>query len=282
VARFVMEKNSTAAIAKINELLEDGYDLEVFNKSLVNYLRQLMLLKIDPALGKYFSFEMPKEQADKMLGLAKISELAQILSALNLFLEAQSKIASFILPQLPLEIAIIKATHTFPAENPVESIQYKVSSIKPATETKKNPLPSSEEIIQIVEKRMPESNGKSVDLYTIKQNWNKLLVAIRPFNHSISALLSNCQPQKTEGQTLTLATPYQFYQERLNEGKNKLTLEEVFSKILGVNLRVAVVLDQALAIRNTQSEMEEVKKPEREQNPLLDSALEIMGGKIVE
>lgn len=284
LARLILEKNSASAIMKVNELLEDGYDLQVFNKTLINYLRQLMLIKIDENLKKYFSFEMPEEQTRELIELAKTTELQEILIAINLFLEAQNKISSFILPQLPLEIAIIKATRTFPelrimnqeSSEDNSKLQPKIQNLK---ETKGNSSPVIEQFNNTEAEKI-NSPASTTDISIIRQNWNKLLIGIRPFNHSLSALLSNCQPVSIKNNLLTLATPYDFYRERLNEDKNKLTLEKVFSKILGFNICLCVNLDKSLAPKEEMASADQ--KSPSEQNSLLDSALEIIGGKIVE
>lgn len=292
MAQLILEKKSSEAVGKINELLEEGYDLQVFNKSLINYLRQLMLVKISPELEKYFSFEISKEQLKKMADLAKNAELSQILSAINLFLEAQGKISSSILPQLPLEIAIIRATQTFPVEKR-ESIKYDGEDIKKdLAGTGLKPAPHSVQT-KPVDSKISETdckpisteektsqNEKDIDIYTIKQNWNKLLVEIRPFNHSLSALLSNCQPIKTEGNQLFLATAYSFYFERLNDHKNKLTIEDVLGKILGSKIRVNIILDKDMAPVKEDSSVPAISPSE--QKSLLTDALEIIGGKVVE
>ncbi|HRY82271.1 MAG TPA: DNA polymerase III subunit gamma/tau [Candidatus Moranbacteria bacterium] len=283
-AEMILEKNSSGAIAKVNELLENGYDLEVFNKSLINYLRQLMIIKIDPALKKYFSSEMTSERLEKMAELSKKAELSQIISAINLFLEAQSKISSFILPQLPLEIAIIKATNTFPeeirSENDEEISKIKTQISKPQLknqnlEEKDNNLA----IEQFNNIKTEEKNEtvENIDMSTVRSNWLKLLIDIRPFNHSLSALLSNCQPTKTEGNIITLGTPYSFYCERLNDKNNRLTVEEVFSKILKSQIKIRIEIDKNLVLKK-----EEEPPKKSEQNSLLTDALKIMGGKVVE
>jgi DNA polymerase-3 subunit gamma/tau len=162
VAEMIFNKDSSGAIAKINELLENGYDLEIFNKSFVNYLRQLMIIKVDPNLKKYFSAEATGEHLDKMIELSKKAELAQIISAINIFLEAQNKISTFILPQLPLEIAIIKATHTFPAQpfnppaqltQPQNLAQKKISN---------PPHPQADENIQKAEEKEKNTNNETI------------------------------------------------------------------------------------------------------------------------
>ncbi|MFZ2975408.1 MAG: DNA polymerase III subunit gamma/tau [Candidatus Moraniibacteriota bacterium] len=295
MAEMIVKKNSSSAISKINELLENGYDLEIFNKSLVNYLRQMMIVKVDANLKKYFSAEMTTERLEKMVQLCETAELPQIISAINFFMEAQSKISSFILPQLPLEIAVIKATHKFP----VESSEYEVESeenSKLKTQNSKMQIKSQNieepkknddnEIIDRLDNIKTEeleqenelSDGEDLDMEKVRANWKKLLIDIRPFNHSLSALLCNCQPTQTKKNILTLATPYDFYRERLNDANNKLTVEQVFSKILESTIRIEIVIDKNL-IPKTQEEQPPKKS---EQNSLLTDALEIMGGKVVE
>ncbi len=301
VATALLKKDSAGAIAKINKLFEDGFDLQVFNKSLINYLRQLMLLKIDPKLKKYFSFEVPEEQIEVMLVLSANAELAAMLDAINFFLDAQGKISASVLPQLPLEIAIIKATHTFPAPLVAKNIPYNLSSGKPnavkhesQSMNKETNNKQDEKIIQDtkniseaeisqdpeLDHQQNQTANISLDMGDVKSNWKKLLIDIRPFNHSLSVLLSNCQPIKLVGAEITLATPYDFYREKLTEHKNKLTVEEVFSKILKAHIRISIVQDKALIIKK-QDAVAVAEKPS-EQDSLLDSALQIMGGKVVE
>jgi hypothetical protein len=80
-----------------------------------------------------------------------------------------------------------------------------------------------------------------------------------------------------EKNELTLSTPYEFYCERLKDAKNKLTVEEVFSKILECDIRINLAMDKNMAVKK-----KEEPPKESQQNPLLDDALEIMGGKVVE
>lgn len=290
IAKMVIEKNTAEAIGQINKLLDNGYDLSVFNKSLINYFRQLMLLKINEKLSDFFTYEMTKEQIENMKKIAISAELPDILLAINLFLEAQNKINSFILPQLPLEIAIIMATQKFPEEN----IKYDVSSIKPEenNQPKNNPpFPPGENVqgtgegvskLENKKKLTEKKQNSSLDIDFVKNNWNKLLAEIKPYNHSLNAFLSNCKVIKVEGAAITIATPYDFYREKLDEPGNRLTIEKVFSSILGSKVSVSIITDKSIAIRKSEhTENKELEKSGT-QDPLLASALEIMGGKIVE
>lgn len=300
VAQMIIECDPTTAISKINKLLEDGYDLEVFNKALINHMRQLMLLKINPKLSEYFSFELTQEQIEKMSRLAQKAELPKIIMAINLLLEAQNKITSFILPQLPLEIAIIKATHTFPTINSEQKTEIKEQRAEnnkkiPSEEKLRDNIIIKEDLkkdplLPLVgegDQRSDEGYKKEIknnidlDVDIVRSNWNKLLVDIRPYNHSLNALLTNCQVTEVKGNKINIATPYDFYRERLNENSNRLTIEKVFSNILGTEISIETSVDRSLA-KKPQTESDPDPEKKSHQDPLLDSALEIMGGKIVE
>jgi DNA polymerase-3 subunit gamma/tau len=306
VAEEIVSKNTGRALEKINELISGGYDLQIFNKALINHFRQLMLLKIDENFKSYFTRELTEDKIEKLVAQAKKSELPQIVATIDLLLVAQNKIFSFLLPQLALEIAIIKATQQFPAPVPVASIKYDVSSInagtspvaKISTVEKQIAAPLSAHKIEPDPKPAQSQSQQTksaainpdieIDRDLLKSRWNRLLIEIRPYNHSLCALLTNCQIKTTDGNVITLATPYEFYKEKLDDPQNRLTIEEVFSKILELAVRIQVVVDKTLApVQNSAADEEileakEKEKSTHEQSSLLSSAMEIMGGKIVE
>lgn len=304
-AALILEKKSGAAISKINSLVEDGYDLEIFAKTFVNYLRQLMIVKIDPNLKKSFSSELSGEQMKILEDLGKKAELPQIISAIDFFLEAKEKINRSPLPQLPLEIAVIKSTQTFPAAAKEKIIRYQEENssgekkIPPVDNAETNPEKSDDKSVSIssnansptveqIENDKPEIavlNQSDLDISKVKENWPKLLSEIKPFNHSLSVLLSSCQITDVSGATISLATPYEFYEARLSDAKNKLTIEEVFSKILGSKVTLRISVDKNLIPQKPEETDQPADNASHNQagrqDSLLTDALEIMGGKVV-
>ncbi len=292
IAEMIITNNSTGAIRKINELLENGYDLQIFTKSLINYLRQLMILKVNPELKSFFTYELTSESLKKMQSLAEKTDLLKIITAINLFLEAQGKISSFILPQLPLEIAIIKATHTFPTflkSDPQKYTKQNITSEKKRiNENSALSILNAKETITPIEKLEvikdteiePSNDAKETNLTEAKAKWNKLLNDIKPFNHSLKALLSNCQIAGVKGTEITIATAYDFYKEKLNDPVNRLTIEQVFGKILGLKICIKTVTNTEAGIKDAPRD---TLSEERigQQDELLSSALEIIGGKVV-
>jgi len=287
IGKAILEKKSSLAIAQINELLDNGYDLAVFTKSLINYLRQIMLLKVDPELKKYFSYEATNEKIEAMLGLASKSDLIAITQAIDIFSEAKNKISAFMLPQLPLEMAVIKATGIIPASSQAVTSP-EIIEEKPTAPPVKNIPPKKSPTEKAFEKTPEETEpksdslGKEVTLEEVTKNWSQLLIDIKPYNHSLGVLLTNCQAVATEGNKIILATPYEFYKEKLEIPSHRLTVEEVFGKILGLPILLKINIDKTILPKKSEEAEKKSQEEPKENGNLLDSALEIFGGKVVE
>jgi DNA polymerase-3 subunit gamma/tau len=108
---FLCDKKASDAINYLNKITEKGLDVGEFAKTLINYLRKALILKIMGAEGSsnqssgYLSgltkeeIEKLKEQSGKFqeIGLRKV---------IDIFLQAQNKMKYSPIPQLPLELAI--------------------------------------------------------------------------------------------------------------------------------------------------------------------------------
>jgi DNA polymerase-3 subunit gamma/tau len=109
---FLTQKKSIEAINFLNEIIEKGLDLQEFSKSLINYLRQALILRL---IGETTSKPdnpiitgLTKEEFSKLQSQAFIFKERELQKIINLFLEAQNKMKYSPIPQLPLELAIIE------------------------------------------------------------------------------------------------------------------------------------------------------------------------------
>jgi len=107
---FLCQKNSSGAINFLNEIAEKGSDLEEFAKTLINYLRKALILKIMGIDGNPIISGLTKEELQKLNEQAEIFNEEELRKILNLFLEAENKMKYSPIPQLPLELAIIEST----------------------------------------------------------------------------------------------------------------------------------------------------------------------------
>ena len=295
MAEQLLANQASESLALLNQIASDGFDLDVFCKSLLNYLRQLLIVSVDPNLVKTFSFELTGEQMEKIKLLAKKGETKNILIVINAFLEAKTKIKSSFIPQLPLEIAIVRSTgrgaFDLPQSGP--AAQAPLSSPHPVTQAASqasgpHSIKTAQHPPEAIE---PESklgliqgfdNGKIIELFDIRKKWNDVLSAIKPLNHSLILFLSNCQPISIENNQLTIATQYSFYKDKLNEHANKLTIETEFARVFEAKIKV-IFTDEGYEVGNEIKFSEAPKAiPADPNNPLMGEAMKLFGGKIVQ
>ena len=108
---FISEKNTKEAIKFLQETFDKGYDPQEFVKTLIGYLRQAMLLKIDPNAMNPMIIGLTKEEQEKIQNHAAKFTLQELQKILNLFMEAENKMKYSSIPQLPLELAIVDIIH---------------------------------------------------------------------------------------------------------------------------------------------------------------------------
>ncbi|NTW27463.1 MAG: DNA polymerase III subunit gamma/tau [Candidatus Moranbacteria bacterium] len=330
---YLLSKNAASAITLVNELSRDGYDLDVFNKSFLNYLRQVMLVSVDEKLAKIFAYELTKDQSSALVEQAKNHSPKELLLIIQCFSEIQGKMKSAFIPQLPLEMAIIKAVsptsapiqataqtqNIAPTPRPVQAapsapqmstpVPTQTISTPAAPQTPKmDPIspftPQSAEVAPIksqpsekapispsVEPTLVKNEAQIADsgftLNDVKKHWGQFIIEIKQKNHSLSAVLQSCQPVDVTAGIVTVATKFTFHKDKLNEYGNKLTLEEVFAKILGLRLLMKVITAEEAGITIASSLNQHVSTGSVEQTPhetssLLSDAMGIMGGQIIE
>ncbi|HEX8974418.1 MAG TPA: DNA polymerase III subunit gamma/tau [Patescibacteria group bacterium] len=316
LAGFILNKDATSAINLINQLTQEGYDLEVFNKSFLNFLRQLMLVSVDQKLSGIFSHELTKEQAQSLAKLTQGRKPQEILFVVQCFAEIQGKIRSAFIPQLPMEMAIVKAvggpqvltaqapqvakpliSTTLKPTAPQAPIQTSQASnpapIKPVQNTApvsslepKKITPETPQAAEIAPQEPQNFEPGNFTINDIKRHWNAAIDQIRPLNASLSAALPNCQPARVEGDTVVIAAKFSFYKDKLNEQANKLTIESVFAKILGSQLKVRFLTAQEAGVSFAENHSFLSSAPAEEKasetSSLLTDAINIMGGTVVE
>lgn len=105
---FLFKKDAFSAINLINEISEKGYDIPMFLSSLISYLRQGLITKINPNIFNPILAGLTKEEFEELKErVARVRE-EQIRKILEIFLEAENKMKYSPLPQLPLELAIVE------------------------------------------------------------------------------------------------------------------------------------------------------------------------------
>ena len=105
---FLNQKKAKEAIEFLNEIIFKGVDLKEFNKSLIQYLREIMLLKISANFQNPLFFGLTEEEKKELQNLAGSFSEAELQQLLEKFMASENKMKFSSIPQLPLELAIVE------------------------------------------------------------------------------------------------------------------------------------------------------------------------------
>jgi len=114
MTNFLVAKNAKEALGYINKLVEDGYELGQFAKSLINYARKMMILAAWKQSGETAKMrqliapELTDEQFAVILEQGRKFTGADFINLIRFLIRAENEIKSASLPQLPLELAVVE------------------------------------------------------------------------------------------------------------------------------------------------------------------------------
>jgi len=110
---FIAQKKASEAVSFLNEIIDRGLDLQNFSKALINYLRQALILHLTAPSEKEADNPvitgLTSEEFKKLAEQSALFKEDELRNILELFLDAENKMKYSSIPQLPLELAIIKA-----------------------------------------------------------------------------------------------------------------------------------------------------------------------------
>lgn len=108
LSEMLAKKDKAKALKFLSDNLEKGLDINEFTKAIVDYLRKLLILKIDPNLTESIMPGETKDLKERAVKQATEFEEVSLKKLLDLILEAENKGKYASIQQLPLELAIIE------------------------------------------------------------------------------------------------------------------------------------------------------------------------------
>ncbi|MCX6783618.1 MAG: DNA polymerase III subunit gamma/tau [candidate division WWE3 bacterium] len=215
IAEFVaslVTSNTKAAITIVNEVYESGAELSAWTRELLEYLRKMMLT----AAGVGTDFE---DQV-KLLGPKPEATIAKYLDS---FMKAHEHLKQAVIPQLPLEVAVLEVIGS---DKGVVVDKCNVKVIKTVTKAE---APAKLDVV--------------LTLPQVKTKWDAFLEAVKPYNHSLEAVLRSCFVQEVEeGNVIVIGVPFKFHQEKLQEATNFSIVAKVLSEVLGTRVTYKCII----------------------------------------
>ncbi|MFA5532401.1 MAG: DNA polymerase III subunit gamma/tau [Candidatus Shapirobacteria bacterium] len=288
---FENDLKSSDNLKKILEKLEQmalkGVDFRGFNQRLLVHFQSKLLLNFGVGEGEK--------------GKLNLRELERFIDLLIRAIKQEKDIE---IGQLPLELAVIdffnekqievkknelidgdKTKTEVKKEEKTQMVDFK-TEVKEEIKVKNKDeieIEIKEEVIEEV--KFNANNDINLDLEKLESNWGNLLMAVKPFNHSVEAFLRATRPCSIKNGVLSLEVFYPFHKDRLEEVKNRKIVEEGIKKVFGVNLcfecvlakdkKKPLVIDNQTPMENINEELVEGSKETKKD--LYDVAKDIFG-----
>jgi DNA polymerase III gamma/tau subunit len=109
LADFLIKKDKAGALKFISDNIEKGIDIPEFTGTFIDYLRKLLILKIDSNLISSIMPGETKEVKENAQKQSKEFTEENLKKTLNLLLDADNKSKYASIQQLPLELAVIES-----------------------------------------------------------------------------------------------------------------------------------------------------------------------------
>lgn len=278
LAGHILRKDVAAAIAVLSNISADGVDLRQFNRGLVEYLRELLLVKSGAEEAADMPPELLKETKQIVAGisLGELSKVIRLFAQIDFRTDSQST--------LPIELAIVdcsllsgekskKTAHEpkLDAEPPISPVPHKAEIVK-EQKIAAPPVVSEPQATKISE-ASPKSPPQNIE--QIRQRWNDFVNACRGAGSSgnLDALLRKaCEAVALDGDTLTLGFYWEFQRSKVEDPKYRHLVEDKLREVFGIPYHVRCILTPR---------DKDAKLQQKLRNPVVNAALE-MGARIVE
>ncbi len=222
---MLSKQDTKAGIELVGKLIEQGVDVKYFIEQLINELHVQLLQKVRAENSKF--------------------EIVDIKELMRLFTKAHGELKYAVLPQLPLEIAIIEwGTTSNVVRGPVPGLHPASAQLVSPPSAEPNPMravgnPST--------RATPHSDSLVSPLRSNTQSDNildQLIEKIKPLNHSIAGVLRGCKLKSYDEKELIIETGYKFHKDRLDEKKTLAIIEKVLQEISGKKITVSIILSK--------------------------------------
>lgn len=280
-------KDAARAVGLVNNLADSGVNVKNFTAETVAILRKIILSKLSPNLSENLGLDLGENLEIRLNQVAANFSWEQLIALTRRLAESYSDNRHPLIAQLPLEIAIAEFCFILPtkaaeATSPSSSRPSASGAAPRITPVAKTDKPASEAVA------FSGSLAADLNLEAVREKWPEFLVKIKKYNHSLSFVLQNAQPEELRGGELHLAFKYKFHQERIKEPiiRNivEKTLAEVFGGAVVIVSRLDENLEMAVEEKSNQPAAAEISAgpADKDNNRgLLDSLLKTFGGEII-
>jgi DNA polymerase-3 subunit gamma/tau len=288
-AELIVNKDAKAGIHLVDEILNSGKDAKQFLLELLEYFRNIMIIKSGIVSDEIIN--LPKDSIDRIKKLANVLAQGDIFYIISVISNGLKMIKQLLPERIVLELSIIKLT----SRDSIASIEEILSRLQNAggssTVVVNEVLkPHSHTVVSKNIKNsntpniLPEQNSavqESIDMERVKNAWPILVKTMAVKRMSISSYLAEGEPDSAKGNTIIIGFPKElsFHREVLEEKSNKEAVEQALSQIMDMPIKMNFIATDKKQKEHA-PDTNDAKKGLKTKEPVIDSALNIFGGRL--
>lgn len=276
------------AVVHITRLVEEGVQLHEFSKDIVEFLRSVLLYRVQSSLMPLQQLNLNADQVKQLSQLCDELSVQQIAHMIEVCMKAVEQYKTSIIPQLPLELAVIelcdagsgKAEQAPEKKQPIAPKSTSQQTQNPATKlaSKQSTQQAATTATIATETAIApaaetsEAGATPVDTTVapartfddVKARWTDVLAEMRHRNHSLHLSLQVGTLVSFDGHVLVMGYQYQFYQDRLHDVRNRPVIDEALQKVLGGDVILETVVGKQYS-QQAQSPHQNIEQPTQEE-----------------
>jgi DNA polymerase III subunit gamma/tau len=306
IMQALSQKDAAKALTLLDETLKEGKDPVLFLEKMLEHVRNLLFVHVSAdLLDLVDATESYKKALLKQKEALNRDELFYFFSVLS---HAVQTLRRFDMKRIPIEVALIKLACRVPMQSVAELLEglaaekktpvreelrpapRPAASAAPVAPPKKAAKPDVDEEDEDIPEIEELSGDKEVLLPLEKASgsldavWEALIQAVKSEKISAASYLADGQPYSLKEGVAIIGFPpkLNFFKETLELNDNKRLIEKHLGALLHADVRVQFETMKELAKPEDAEEPKRAPALPPEENPALKSAINILGGRVIQ
>ncbi|MBN1536796.1 MAG: DNA polymerase III subunit gamma/tau [Anaerolineales bacterium] len=265
---------TAAGLECIHRTLDEGSDPRQFARQIVNYLRDMMLLR----MGSGDQVDITEEIKVDLAAHAHQITVSQILETIQLFSGSPNETRVAWQPALPLEMAFIQAAESLsntdvrkearPLETHKKSAHQKNAPVKPESVVAEQAAPEA-----VQEMGLDADEETTLTLQRVIDHWRQVVQLVGEQNRTTQGVLNSCKPIGVKDNCIYLGFQGDLIKSKMEKESNLELVQKAFSQVLDTQVSIHCTVT---------SGQKSNLPPDVEGDGMVATALRDLGGEIVD
>lgn len=298
----IINNNTSAALEMVNNLINRGNGISMFVNDLVEYLRQLLLIKECGRNNRVLDYT--EEMLEQLEEESKSVETRQLIRYLEILTGVEKDLGFTDKPRLILELGIIRMASREAGDLEQRVIQLEEMLFNNSDQERiiRARNTSAKEIVSNQQKELKKGQEKSLakdadydniniekdgdsgkantlTLDEIRKSWPSILKRVKEKNISVQAFLLEGKPDNLEEETLVIKFPENKGFHKKGAEADSGLIQKAISEVLGTNYTLKFLLEGESREKSKKKVVKTVEK--KVDNDIVDEVIEAFDGEVI-